>query len=347
MTTSRCTRALTDAKVCKSTNQAKKRLLTLVTFSLFSGASATQEASTEETLYRWTTFFMLVAAALAWDWLTKPKARECTNNSSKRRKKYKKQTNIAKNPCVTKKGTINWKSLSFSKRVVFTARFANNTRLKQARLSNRRRSHVHRSRWQKYWIQGHALLTRRSKHCKTSTRPATNYIWPAWHTYHKCGQSHTTHCHQTAAQHWPNTSNTRDFDSCSTQHTTNSHTLGHLRWELRELLRGGAAGSARTTRKRQQALTYDTDTSLAAALTEVLQRWTAQAPSTTSNNPWKKQRKQAADTHSQDTLCSRLLQALNNCRHAADQEVAETIGHILQPYNKALHAQQQCSSPQR
>lgn len=205
--------------------------------------------------------------------------------------KNTKQTKIAKNPYITKKGTINWKSLSFSKRVVFTARFANNTRLKQARISNRRKSHDHRSRWQKYWIQGHTPRTRRSKHYKTSTtRPAINYIWPVWHAYHTCGQPQTAHRYNTAAPHWPNTSIARDFDSGSPQRITNSHALGHPCRELRELLRGGAAGSARTARKRQQASTQDTDTSLAAALTEVLQQWTAQAPSTTSNNTWKKRR---------------------------------------------------------
>lgn len=47
---------------------------------------------------------------------------------------------------------------------------------------------------------------------------------------------------------------------------------------------------------------------------------------------------QVDDAHSQGTLCSRLIQALNNCRHATDQEVAETISHIRQPYNTAQHS---------
>ena len=56
---SQCTRALTGTKVRTSIGQVKRWLFTLVFFSLISGASATKEASTEETVQCWLLYIYL------------------------------------------------------------------------------------------------------------------------------------------------------------------------------------------------------------------------------------------------------------------------------------------------
>ena len=84
---SQCTQALTGTKVRTSIGQVKRWLFTLVFFSLISGASATKEASTEETvqcwlyiyLYIYIFFFLLLEDACTFSNSRWPTRSDCPN----------------------------------------------------------------------------------------------------------------------------------------------------------------------------------------------------------------------------------------------------------------------------
>ncbi|CAL1156170.1 unnamed protein product [Cladocopium goreaui] len=110
--------------------------------------------------------------------------------------------------------------------------------------------------------------------------------------------------------------------------------------ELRCLLAGGAGGSARTRRKRNNPQ-HESPQSLATALTNVIQQWQPSNQNTPEDHTWgwRKRRKQAnnswqgyrADSSPDTSLARELLQLLQKlcANQASDQEVITATSRLI------------------
>ena len=134
--------------------------------------------------------------------------------------------------------------------------------------------------------------------------------------------------------------NQRADKTCSSQ--SFAHHSSNLT-RLRQTLRGGAGGASRTKRIRKEQQygwwndtthSNQADQSLANALANVLQNWQP-GNQTSQTNAWQnrqKRRKTDQSTKPQGGLREQLLQVLQRSQNASDDEVAQSISALLQPF---------------
>ena len=136
---------------------------------------------------------------------------------------------------------------------------------------------------------------------------------------------------------------------CGNQHadkTCSSQSFAHHSsnlTRLRQTLRGGAGGASRTKRIRKEQQygwwndtthSNQADQSLANALANALQNWQP-GNQTSQTNAWQnrqKRRKTDQSTKPQGGLREQLLQVLQGSQNASDDEVAQSISALLQPF---------------
>jgi hypothetical protein len=265
----------------------------------------------------------LGTAAYMWDWLSSPRI---PNSPLKVQKRSKNREKKLHNPNASK--NLQKAACMPKVHVALAARTQGSKRLKKARLRHRRKAKKLYQKRLLVWLKGHNKRFKQRTQTNITTHALPRPIGMASiNQYHSCVDTHID-----TAWPMPTTAITAEHGAAA---QPNNELLHHLP-SLRQALAGGAAGAATTARERWQSDTTSWDTnpdqSLALALSQVLQQW--QHPPTHPQQGWQhKRQKQQHNWNSNSTsLKDQLLTTLNSQQNATDQQVAQAIAQILQPY---------------